>query len=73
MRAKRVRVGKVYTFAPVPMDRFFPAAQNIKAGDKVIPRNMPGCPPCGTMGHCHVIRADTGEFAGLVHCNSLEG
>lgn len=30
-----------------------------------------GCPPNGTMGHCFVEHADSGEFIGLVQVASL--
>jgi hypothetical protein len=65
----RVKVGKVYTFDPVMMDLCDPKTK-LKKGDKVKVVNLRGCPPANTMGHCHV--EFNGEFAGLVHCNSLK-
>ena len=65
----RVRTGARYIFRPVPLDRFDPKT-TLKAGELVRVVRPHGCPPAGTMGHCHV--ADmAGQFRGLVHCNSL--
>lgn len=47
----KVRVGKVYTFRPVPIDYFNPP-YNVQAGDVVRVVNLPGCPKANTMGHC---------------------
>ena len=66
---KRVKVGKVYTYTPVLIDRCNPP-YNVKPGDKVRVVNLRGCPPANTMGHCHVAHLD-GTFAGLVCTNSL--
>jgi hypothetical protein len=69
---KKVRVGKKYVFHPVGFDLFDPTKVAPKAGDVVKVVNKFGCPPCGTMGFCYVDDAVTGEFRGLVLCNSLE-
>jgi hypothetical protein len=66
----RVRAGCRYRFNPVVWDRVDPKT-DLKKGDVVTVVNLPGAPPANTMGHCHVNGPD-GEFAGLVHCNSLE-
>jgi len=42
-------------------------------GDLVVKTKVPGCPPNGTMGHCYVKDAETGEFRGLVLVNSPAG
>jgi hypothetical protein len=65
----KVKVGKEYTFEPVMMDVCDPKT-TLKRGDKVTVVNLRGCPPANTMGHCHV--NFEGQFAGLVHCNSLK-
>jgi hypothetical protein len=65
----KVKVGKEYTFEPVMMDVCDPKT-SLKSGDKVTVVNLRGCPPANTMGHCHV--NFKGQFAGLVHCNSLK-
>jgi len=67
---KRVRVGKLYRYKPVLLDRAHPP-YNVREGDIVRVVNLPGCPKAGTMGHCHVEHFN-GDFAGLVCCNSLE-
>lgn len=65
---RKVRAGSEYYFDPVGIDRF-DAKTTLKKGDKVKVVNLPGCPKANTMGHCHVTK--DGEFAGLVHVNSL--
>jgi hypothetical protein len=67
---KRVRVGRLYRYKPVLLDRAHPP-YNVREGDIVRVVNLPGCPKAGTMGHCHVEHLN-GDFAGLVCCNSLE-
>ncbi len=66
---KRVRVNSVYTYQPVPLDRFNPP-YDVEAGDVVRVVNLPGCPRANTMGHAHVQHID-GRFGGLVCTNSL--
>jgi hypothetical protein len=65
----KVRAGNSYTFDPVLIDACDPKT-TLKRGDTVTVVNLPGCPKANTMGHCHVKK--DGEFAGLVHCNSLK-
>ena len=72
MNVKRVRVNSVYEYLPVLMDRCDPPAGRPQPGDLLRVVNLPGCPKAGTMGMCHVNFARTGEFAGLVCCNSLQ-
>jgi len=67
---ERVKVNKVYRYDPVFLDVINPP-YNIKAGDLVRVKNLPGCPRAGTMGMCHVVHLD-GRFAGLVCVGSLE-
>jgi hypothetical protein len=50
---KRVRVGRLYRYKPVLLDRAHPP-YNVREGDIVRVVNLPGCPKAGTMGHCHV-------------------
>jgi len=65
----KVKVGKSYEYQPITMDRF-DARTRLKPGDIVTVVNLRGCPPANTMGHCHVNFKE--QFAGLVHCNSLQ-
>lgn len=65
----KVRVGRLYKYVPVLMDRT-DKPFNINEGDVVRVVNLPGCPKANTMGHCHVEHL-CGKFAGLVCCNSL--
>jgi len=65
----RVKVGRVYWYHPNMLDRC-DGRTSLKSGDVVMVKNMTGCPPANTMGHAHVCTL-TGEFIGLVHCNSL--
>ncbi len=66
---RKVRVESEYVYHPVMMDVCDPKTP-LKPGDKVKVVNLRGCPPANTMGHCHV--EHNGQFAGLVHCNSLQ-
>lgn len=68
----KVRAGNFYTYNPCGWDILDPPAGNPQAGDRVVVVNLHGCPRANTMGHCHVNFADSAEFAGLVHTNSLE-
>lgn len=67
----RVKAGKVYQYDPVPMDRFFShGAIDLPKGTQVRVVNLPSCPPCNTMGQCHIEHLD-GTFIGMVCTNSL--
>jgi hypothetical protein len=66
----RVRNNAVYVYHANLLDRC-DARTDLKSGDQVRVKNLYGCPPCNTMGHAHVVNVITGEFIGLVHCNSL--
>ena len=70
MKLNRVRAGSVYEYRPVLLD-ICDARTNLKPGDLVRVVNLHGCPRCNTMGHCHVADPVTGQFIGLVCCNSL--
>ena len=52
MANRRVRVGSTYRYVPVLWDA--PTTPHLTPGDIVRVVNLPGCPPAGTMGHCHV-------------------
>ena len=71
MTTRKVRVGKVYEYQPVMLD-VVDGRTPLKAGDWVKVIRVPGCPPPGTMGHCHVGNLESGKFIGLVCCNSLQ-
>lgn len=66
----KVKPGKFYQFDPCYWDILDPP-YNVKPGDVVQVKNLPGCPPANTMAHCHVVDGD-GKFAGLVHTGSLK-
>lgn len=66
----RVRNGTVGVYRPVGMDVWNPCS-SAKVGQVVRVKNQWGCPPAGTMGHCHIVDAESGAFLGLVLCNSL--
>jgi len=66
----RVRANSVYYYVPNLLDRC-DALTTLKSGDTVRVVNLYGCPKANTMGHCHVADPSTGQFIGLVHCNSL--
>lgn len=61
----------VYRFEAVGLDAFAPHRGTPKEGTLVVKTSPRGCPPNGTMGHCFVADAATGEFLGLVLVNSL--
>jgi hypothetical protein len=71
----RVRVGALYTFQPVPLDQWMPPFGVIRGtlapGLSVCVVDCPGCPPASTIGHAYIENPETGEYLGLVHCNSL--
>lgn len=62
---------RVFTFDPAGFDRFFPHGGTPPEGTKVRKCQPYGCPKNGTMGHCYVEDAETGEFYGLVQVSSL--
>jgi hypothetical protein len=62
----------VYRFDPVGWDVFDRRANQPNRGDLVVKTQPAGCPPNGTMGHCFVADAATGEFRGLVLVASLQ-
>lgn len=68
--AEKARKARKYIFEPVPLDRF-DSRVSIKPGTRVVKIQPHGCPKNGTMGHCYIGHAETGEFIGLVHQNSL--
>jgi hypothetical protein len=62
---------RVYTFEPVGWDVFDPR-HDLPRGSRVVKTQPVGCPKNGTMGHCFVADAATGEFIGLVLTASLK-
>jgi hypothetical protein len=64
----RVQANHEYYYVPNLLD-IADARTDLKTGALVTVVNLPGAPKCNTMGHCHVNYQ--GEFAGLVHTNSL--
>ena len=62
---------KVFTFEPVGFDLFDRRAHQPARGARVVKTQPSGCPKNGTMGHCYVEDAETGQFYGLVLLNSL--
>ena len=67
MTYNRVRVGSLYRFHPVFIDR------NVPCEDGTIVRviNLYGCPPANTMGQCYIEHLG-GEFIQMVCVNSLQ-
>lgn len=63
MTTKRTRV---FRFDPVGLDRFDRKAHHPAEGTEVVKVQPPGTPRNGTMGHCFVQDAETGDFFGLV-------
>jgi hypothetical protein len=68
MKTKR---GKVFTFQPVGFDLFDRRAHQPEPGTRVVKTQPFGTPKNGTMGHCYVEDAETGQFYGLVLLASL--
>ena len=76
MIVRKVRVGSVYIFDPVIMDR-----NTLPKGTVVKVVNLHGCPPANTMGMCYVLKENLEiysekydghwEFHGMVCTNSL--
>lgn len=71
MANKKVRVGSLYAYDPVPFDQFSPPSKFIHSGDVVKVVNLRGCPRANTMGMCYIAFPD-GEFIGMVCTNSLK-
>src|SRR5271166_2831399 len=68
---QRVRVGSIYLYDPVLLDKFARHLTGVRRGSTVRVINVHGCPPANTMGHCYVETLE-GEFLGLVCSNSLK-
>ena len=66
----KVRANVVYVFRPCVLD-VIDGRTGLTTGTRVRVMNLHGCPPCNTMGHCHVVHPETGEFIGLVCTASL--
>lgn len=64
----KVQANREYIFYPNLLDRI-DGRTRIAPGSVVTVVNLPGCPRANTMQHAHVYFR--GEFAGLVHTNSL--
>ena len=64
----RVRANSFYVYVPCMLD-VCDARTDLRNGDLVQVRNLPGCPPANTMRHAHVFK--DGKFAGLVSTSSL--
>lgn len=62
----------VYVFSPVGCDIWDRRANQPEPGTEVVKTKVTGCPPNGTMGHCYVKDAESGQFYGLVLVNSLQ-
>ena len=71
MAFRKVKVGQIYSYDPVLLDQI-DGRTGLSKGDLVKVIKCAGCPPPGTMGHCHVGSPDTGKFIGLVCVNSLK-
>jgi hypothetical protein len=62
----------VYRYEPVGWDVFDRRPNQPERGTLVRKCSPAGCPPNGTMGHCFVEDAETGDFYGLVLVKSLQ-
>lgn len=61
-----------YRFEPAGWD-IFDRRENQPAAGTIVRKTQPaGCPKNGTMGHCFVEDAETGQFYGLVSQASLQ-
>jgi len=67
---RKVRAGSTYTYRPVGLDTYDPKS-SATPGQRVMVRNLPGCPKANTMGHCHIVDAQSDKFLGLVLIASL--
>jgi hypothetical protein len=63
---------KVYVFRPVGLDVWERRPRQPAPGTRVVKIQPYGCPLNGTMGHCYVADAATGDFYGLVLLTSLQ-
>ena len=68
----KVRANSIYRYQPVLLDQINPPYGRPQPGQLLRVKNLHGCPPANAMGHCHVVDPQTGEFVGLVCCNSLQ-
>ena len=64
----KVQANRSYIYYPNLLDRI-DGRTSLIPGDIVTVVNLFGCPRANTMGHAHVQK--NGQFAGLVHTNSL--
>ncbi len=71
MPREKVRLNAVYRYEPAGWDLFMRPASFAAPGQLVRVIHPYGCPKPGTMNHCHIADASTGEFLGLVHISSL--
>lgn len=69
MATRKVRVGEIYFYVPVLIDRMQPP-YGVTEGDEVVVINKAGCPRANVMGHCYVSPVGEKSF-GLVCTNSL--
>ncbi len=81
----KVRVGRKYTYEPVPYDKIHPPmgveSGELAEGDTVKVVNLHGCPKANTMGMCYIGTPDAdfrgpnsekiGTFLGMVFTSSL--
>jgi hypothetical protein len=68
---KKVRVGTLYKYYPVPFDMIRPPFGNPHKGQIVKVVNKFGCPPANTMGMCYINSFPEDKFLGMVCTNSL--
>ena len=64
----RVKANCSYIYYPNMLDKI-DGRTSLVPGSVVTVVNLPGCPKCNTMQHAHV--EYRGQFAGLVHTDSL--
>lgn len=66
----KVRKGSTYVFRACLIDAVDRRSNTPANGTVVRVCHPHGCPPPGTMGHCHIETLE-GKFIGLVACASL--
>lgn len=62
----------VYVFEPASWDLIDPRPHHPPKGTRVVKTQPAGTPENGTLGHCFVVNAETGEFYRLVAEASLQ-
>jgi hypothetical protein len=65
------KAGSVWTFRRAGYDMLMSHA-DVTEGQRVRVVNLKGAPVAGTMGQCHIVDANTGDFLGMIDIRSLQ-